>query len=293
MSWRFRPGMSPGAIRRHTFFATRMAKTCDSGGRGKKPELRSKLTVGTSAMLGFESSERLAAAEVVWRVEGLSDWLSLESIIPADLPHVAVSNACGAGERIQDKWLEPFAAKDVLIVADCDKPGMQSAKRWAAKLVRVARSVKLVELPYPITENHGRDLRDWLAEGHTFDDLLELAEQTEPLDPDAIAAEEEDDGKLICNAKVVAGDDESTKEPYSMTAIVDRIRETTDGWPRRVGPGLFVHERDSQIDWLQSVSAFTRLAGHENRSTPSVLQIGRLPHTSRSLRRDVSRGRML
>lgn len=32
-----------------------------------------------------------------------------------------------------------------------------------------------VTLPYEIAPNHGKDLRDWILEGHTFADLLELA----------------------------------------------------------------------------------------------------------------------
>jgi hypothetical protein len=32
-----------------------------------------------------------------------------------------------------------------------------------------------VQLPYEIKESHGKDVRDWLLEGHTYDDLLRLA----------------------------------------------------------------------------------------------------------------------
>jgi hypothetical protein len=40
-----------------------------------------------------------------------------------------------------------------------------------------------VVLPYKITPDHGRDLRDWIHAGHTFTDLLALAEAASPAQP--------------------------------------------------------------------------------------------------------------
>lgn len=51
--------------------------------------------------------------------------------------------------------------------------------------------------------------------------------------------------------------DEEGKEaitPLSMAAVVERILERTDGWPRRIKGSLFVHD-DSGIHWLPNASA--------------------------------------
>ena len=36
--------------------------------------------------------------------------------------------------------------------------------------------MRIVALPYEIAPDHGKDLRDWLNDGHTMDELVAMAE---------------------------------------------------------------------------------------------------------------------
>ncbi|MEQ8849846.1 AAA family ATPase [Botrimarina sp.] len=66
------------------------------------------------------------------------------------------------------------------VIGDCDRPGQKAAKAWAAALAKNGINARLWHPPYEIQEDGGRDVRDWLAEGHTFAELQrEVAENGE------------------------------------------------------------------------------------------------------------------
>ncbi len=90
--------------------------------------------------------ERLRAARVVWKCEGVPDAISLHPHLPAD--HVAVSNI--AGSKSVPPYLQPFRGKVVYIVADSDQPGQEGAERYAAKLAPLAAEVRIVNLPHEV-----------------------------------------------------------------------------------------------------------------------------------------------
>lgn len=69
----------------------------------------------------------------------------------------------GGASTFKDDWLPVFRDKIVYIVMDADKPGQKAAQRAAKKISSVAKAVFIVNLPYEITENHGRDLHDYLV----------------------------------------------------------------------------------------------------------------------------------
>lgn len=150
-------------------------------GKGNEPKLEDKLTLGgdyeKTGLIGLDGLRRLTEAKVVWKTEGLSDLLALQSILPPDCPDVVVTNACGASEIPQAGWLEHFAGKDVRIVHDADTPGQTGAEVWMKAVAQIAEVTRNVRLPYTIEEKHGKDARDWIVEGHGYADLCELAAQ--------------------------------------------------------------------------------------------------------------------
>jgi hypothetical protein len=77
-----------------------------------------------------------------------------------------------------------LAGKVVYVVGDCDTAGQAGAERWCDALAGVAREVRNVVLPYPATDDHGKDVRDYLNDGRTYEDLLGLAAAASPR-PDA------------------------------------------------------------------------------------------------------------
>ena len=138
-------------------------------GEAKPPEMRKISTVyGSHAGWMNEWALRhLEEAEVVWKVEGPSDMLSVQSIIPkADIrKHVVLANSGGSGQIPTLELIAPLAGKRVFVVHDCDVGGQKGAARWAAAIAEVAADCRNVILPYPILESHGSDFRDWILSG--------------------------------------------------------------------------------------------------------------------------------
>jgi len=174
------PTLTDGEVRCYTVMA------CDGGdiglyqGEGKPPEPRKRINLGPSGMLGQHGLSRLTQSPViVWKVEGVSDLLALQSAIPPELrnTHLVITNASGTHEvTLPGEMALSFTGLHVALLHDADKPGQQGAKLWLGALSGVAGDVRNVQLPYTISEAHGKDLRDWINEGHSYDDLLKLYE---------------------------------------------------------------------------------------------------------------------
>lgn len=85
---------------------------------------------------------------------------------------VATTNSGGAG-----KWRKEYAqalqGRDVVILPDNDDAGRKHGQQVARSLHGVARSVKVVDLP-GLPEKG--DVSDWLAAGHTVEELKAIVE---------------------------------------------------------------------------------------------------------------------
>ena len=140
---------------------------------GKTIGERKTHTVGGSvnSWLSSRTTEELQQATTILDVEGVTDWLAVVSV---GLPDgwAAVTNTAGAKAR--SKLARGWAAgKRIIVVGDADEPGQQGQRRSAAAYRRAgAAEVLMGQLPYAVEIDHGKDLRDWLNEGHTITDLL-------------------------------------------------------------------------------------------------------------------------
>ena len=127
---------------------------------------------------------------MIFKTEGPTDLLALISagLRPGES---ACCNVHGCGEDPRNTpWLLDFVrGQDVVVIHDADKPGQAGAVEiegrpgWAKWLAKTAATSRLAQLPYAVTETHGKDLRDFFAEGRTradFDDLVAKAEYIEP-----------------------------------------------------------------------------------------------------------------
>ena len=112
----------------------------------------------------------MAAAKTIIEVEGISDWLAVASVgLPPDC--AVVTNTGGAKSRgtLPRPWSK---GKKIIDAGDADEPGEEGKKQSAAAYVQAgAAEVFLGQLPYEIQKDHGRDIRDWLQEGHAVADL--------------------------------------------------------------------------------------------------------------------------
>lgn len=161
-------------------------------GRPGKPAKTITPKHAPATWVGTHGVQHLDTAEVVWKVEGITDLLALMSMIPPALrnSHVVLTNPNGCNENPNDDQLASLAGKVVYVIHDADKPGqgipsenqppntLLGARRWSNAIAGVAKECRNVQLPYAIEEKHGKDLRDWLNEGHTYAELLEMARAT-------------------------------------------------------------------------------------------------------------------
>ena len=113
--------------------------------------------------------EELQQATTIIDVEGVTDMLAVASNLPPGC--VAVTSTAGAKARgkLPREWA---TGKRVIVAGDADEPGQDGRARSAAAYHNAgAKEILLAQLPYPIEKDHGRDIRDYLNEGHTIEDL--------------------------------------------------------------------------------------------------------------------------
>ena len=172
--------------------------------RHAKNEKSHTLRGGKSGLMNRHGLEHIGSAELIWKVEGITDCLTLESIIPDELRgrHVVITNSAGASERPKADVLRLFKGKIVNVIHDADNPGQTGASVWVALLAEAGATARNVQLPYTIEEKHGKDLRDWINEGKTYQDLIDLATHIETVSKAAEASQEITDDRAeqeICN----------------------------------------------------------------------------------------------
>jgi hypothetical protein len=104
-----------------------------------------------------------------------------DTLVALDL--VATTAPFGAGEG-DVKWNAHYATyladRRVVVLADNDPKGRTFAARVATSLRGVAAAVKMVLLP---GLGEGEDVSDWLRDGHTREELLDLVRAAPPWEP--------------------------------------------------------------------------------------------------------------
>ncbi|MBQ9454367.1 MAG: hypothetical protein IJU53_01705, partial [Thermoguttaceae bacterium] len=167
-----------------------------------------KLVAGTkSGLVGKEALETIQAARkagtldelTVFKVEGITDLTALLARIPKEKrgKWLVLTNACGAGEVPKKEWKNFFEGLNVVLIHDADDAGEKGVKEWCKFLSGIAAHLRNVKLPYEVTPNHGKDVKDYLTE-HSIEDFMRLVNETpeylesekhepEPNDPYRIA----------------------------------------------------------------------------------------------------------
>jgi hypothetical protein len=80
-------------------------------------------------------------------------------------------------------WSDSFSKvlqdADVVLLYDLDKTGLERRDLLIKKLYQQVKSLCVVDLPgLTYQESHGDDVSDWLARGHTTQELLEIVDST-------------------------------------------------------------------------------------------------------------------
>ena len=94
---------------------------------------------------------------------------------------IATCNPMGA-----DSWKDLHTAQlegaKVIIIPDADKEGLEHAIEVANELSSVAATLRLIEpekLGFDVREEGGKDISDWLADGHTAQELEDIVDDTD------------------------------------------------------------------------------------------------------------------
>jgi putative DNA primase/helicase len=124
---------------------------------------------------------KVAPADTVWLVEGEKDVHTLEK-----LGLVATTPSGGSNGKWLSGYSQSLAGKKVYIIPDNDDPGVKHAQKCYDKVSPVA-NVVIVRVPGPPKS----DVTDWMADGGTIEQLLELARKAE-----ADAEQEKRAGKI-------------------------------------------------------------------------------------------------
>lgn len=192
-------------------------------GQANEPKLLKVMTKGTPGLMNTGGLARLAEANVVWIVEGISDLLATQAALdeaatadPAFAAHVVLS-AGAASYHPKSEWLHHFAGKDVRVCFDVDPPesgqaGQKAAGVWCAALLGVADTVRCVKLPFTPSKEPGakKDLRDYFNSGKTYAELWGFSETFAPLKADSAELAKKFEATLARLGVVVIGQIEGT-----------------------------------------------------------------------------------
>lgn len=148
-----------------------------------------KTVAGTiSGLIGQHALTTIHAARqageldslLVIKTEGVTDMTALLARIPETHwgRFLVLTNSGGCSEKPKQQWADAFAGLSVAVVHDCDQPGQRGAEIWCQWLQGIAREVRNVVLPYEISENHGKDLKDYFQEGKTAEDFFQMVSAT-------------------------------------------------------------------------------------------------------------------
>lgn len=114
----------------------------------------------------------ISANKIIFLVEGEKD---AESLINRGL----IGTTTGESLFWSKSFTEILHDADVTILYDNDKTGIQRRDLLCKELYGKVKRLRVVDLPgLKYQEFHGQDVTDWLARGHTIDDLLKIVNNT-------------------------------------------------------------------------------------------------------------------
>lgn len=101
----------------------------------------------------------------------------------------------GGASCFKKEWLPLFKDKIVYLCFDRDTAGDKAETKAAKALNKVARQLKILNLPYSMKLDHGNDLHDFIVrDGNSREEILELMNQTQVSEPTKPSTEEQPAG---------------------------------------------------------------------------------------------------
>ncbi len=176
---------------------------------------------GSARKVPYRLPELLAAdpLDTFYIVEGEKDADRL-----AALGLHTTTNIAGAGNW-KNTETDVFRGREVIILPDNDDAGRKHSHDVASKLRGIAAEIRIVELPGLPSKG---DVSDFLNQGHTLEELLELVERTPAYDfalpPPAAEPSPTSPPHFVIGQKVRAGDRGNIGEVIDVTATECTVR---------------------------------------------------------------------
>ncbi len=120
-----------------------------------------------------ELQRAIAEEKAVFLVEGEKD---VETLIAYGLAATTAPDSLSWSNEFSNELKDA----DVIILYDMDKTGVERRDLLCKLLFEKVKKLRVVDLPgLEYQESHGKDVSDWLSEGHTMAELLELVAKTD------------------------------------------------------------------------------------------------------------------
>lgn len=137
----------------------------------------------------------------------------------------------GSARVWRSEWNSLFKDKIVYLCHDMDESGQDGNRRVGRALRKVAREVRVVRLPYPVAEKHGKDLTDyWIDREGDADEFRRLLEEALPFDSTSAQEPERVDDASVLDAL----DSKRVGRPLRLTVTIKGKRDPGYSVPRRV-----------------------------------------------------------
>lgn len=156
----------------------------------------------------------------------------LDALITMQYGFPAVTRTAAA--RVwRAEWNKKFEGKTVYLCHDCDETGMDANRKVGRALLKVAKDIKVIRLPYPIVEKHGKDLTDfWMERDGDTAAFQRLLDEAQPFAGDEAEEPERLDPS---DASVLdALDSRRVGKPLRLTVTIKGKREPGYTVPRKV-----------------------------------------------------------
>lgn len=142
----------------------------------------------------------------------------------------AITRTASAGTWM-GSWNTLFKDRVVYLCHDCDDTGSKANTKVGRALARIAAEVRVVVLPFPHTEKHGKDLSDFWTEGGTPEQFQRLLADALPWDSDKLHPETLDpyDADVLDSF-----DSERLGKPLRLTVTIKGKREPGYSVPKEV-----------------------------------------------------------
>jgi hypothetical protein len=235
-------------------FIKQRYRTTDSKGKDYKlikvdDAGRRHATMGDARIVPYRLPELLDAVSkgrFVYLTEGEK---AADAII--SLGSVATTSHAGSGHW-PESITQYFAGANVVILPDNDAPGWKYAKRAAAKILPLAKSVRVIDLG---GDDLGDDAYEWIySQGKTRQDLADLVKAQAPLESEA-GVQTPERLREKPQAEAVAPAVESPAATYTKISDITEVSEVTPQSKAQSAQRTFSLEAfdditDEPVEWL-------------------------------------------